>query len=121
MSSTDKPSTELFEREAALRGFSPQIIAATLRRLAPWVRRRLLTLDTRLYRELGIVDEDFVELAFGLWFDTLGRPITPSEVRSFPKILTLGELLDHIKKAERRMRSTTTEQGSGQGPTERLD
>jgi hypothetical protein len=55
-----------FIQEAVKSGFRHRIALAAMERVSPWVRRRPLSLDTRLYEDLGIVDEDLEEVLYGL-------------------------------------------------------
>lgn len=102
MWSTDKAGAPLatpFWQEAAAAGFPAEIIAAAIHHFTPWLRRRPLSLNTLLYEDLGIVDDDLEELVFALWECLLGRRMTPEEIVAFAEPLTVKDILDRISHA----------------------
>ena len=85
-----------FIARAADCGVKEAAAASAYEILAPWVRNRALTTETRLYEDLGMVDEDLEETVFGLWQSVFKRPILKEEAAGFPVPKTVADLLLHI-------------------------
>ncbi len=102
------PLTAAFCQEATAAGFPAEIVASAIQHFTPWLRKRPLSLNTLLYEDLGIVDDDLEELVFALWEGVLGRRMTPEEIVAFPEPLTVRDILIHISHARASERRTAT-------------
>jgi hypothetical protein len=96
MKPADESQKAVFLKEAESRGAARSIAGPVFDVLISWVRRGTLTLETKIYRDLGIIDEDLEETLFEIWEKTIERPITSEEISAVPALVTVSDIVLHI-------------------------